>query len=84
MDPEGTIQLLTEIVPGAPSLPGAACRRRHELFDPATGRRGPEDHEQDQQRFELAAGLCRTCPVRSACPESLFSRPAKTKIPIAG
>ncbi len=71
MDPEGTIQLLTEIVRGAPSLPGVACRGRYELFDEVPGR-DPERHAQQRQRLELAAGLCRTCPARPACPAALL------------
>ena len=70
-DPEGTIQLLTEIVRGAPSLPGAACRGRYELFDTVPGR-DPERHAQQRQRLELAAELCRGCPARPGCPAALL------------
>ena len=44
---------------GAPSLPGARCRNRSHLFDPA------EQYEPDhvvQQRHAQALNLCLGCP----------------------
>ena len=75
MDPDGTVRLLGVILAGAPSLPAAGCRGRYDLFDDVPGR-GPELHAQERQRLELAAALCRTCPARPACAESMCSRPA--------
>ncbi|HSL07756.1 MAG TPA: hypothetical protein VK887_07220 [Pseudonocardiaceae bacterium] len=71
MDPDGTVRLLGVILAGAPSLPGAACRGRWELFDDVPGR-DPERHAQQRQRLELAAGLCRTCAAWPACPAALL------------
>jgi WhiB family redox-sensing transcriptional regulator len=49
---------------GAPSLPGARCRRRHHLFD----ERGPDEPEGvAEQRHLQAIGLCKTCPALASC-----------------
>ncbi len=71
VDPDGTIKLVGAILRGTPSLPGAACRGRHELFDEIPGqpnRRGVA--EILAQRRTAAAALCSQCPVRARCPFS--------------
>lgn len=63
--------LVAAIVRCVPSLPGAACVGRWELFDEVAGARGPERRELERQWLERAAALCRRCPARPACPESV-------------
>lgn len=84
MDPEGTIQLLTEIVRGVPSLPGAACRGRHELYDELPAGRGPERAAAEQERVAAAVMVCCGCPARSACPESLWPAARRVGTPAWG
>ncbi len=52
VDPDGTVRLVGAILCGTPSLPGAACRGRHELYDEIPG----QSREARAQRCELAAG----------------------------
>lgn len=63
MDPDGVARLVGVILAGAPSLPGAACRGRYDLFDEVPDR-DPERHLLQRQRLELAAELCCGCPAR--------------------
>lgn len=49
---------------GCPVLPGARCRGRSRLFDPA--RKG-ERSEIVAQRHAQAVGLCHRCPSLDAC-----------------
>ena len=64
MNPDGAAELLAAILTGAPSLPGAACRRRAGLFD---DRHPGESAEQQRHRFEAAAAVCARCPAQPAC-----------------
>ncbi|MGH4012208.1 MAG: hypothetical protein ACRDTH_29285 [Pseudonocardiaceae bacterium] len=84
MDPDGTVRLLGVILAGAPSLPGAVCRGRYDLFDEVPAGRGPERALAEQERLQAAARVCGGCRARFACPEPLSSRPWETKIPNAG
>lgn len=61
-----TLQSLLEAVGAAPALPGARCRGRHHLFDPATAH---EDPDTTTQRHTQAIGLCRLCPALALCTE---------------
>lgn len=60
---------------GAPSLPGAKCRGRAHLFDPAAT---SEPTEVVAQRHAQALGLCQRCPALDACTEWVSSlRPSR-------
>lgn len=55
---------------GAPVLPGAKCRGRSAVFDPAR----PREHEDAvAQRHLQALLLCDTCPARLPCEQWLNS-----------
>ncbi|MGH3888769.1 MAG: hypothetical protein ACRDSZ_19790 [Pseudonocardiaceae bacterium] len=45
VDRDGTIKLLAVILADLPKLDGAACRGRHELFDPIRGNGHRYQHE---------------------------------------
>lgn len=64
---------LIEALAGAPSLPGARCRGRHHLFDPA--RLG----EHAEARHAQALGLCERCPALVACSEWYEGLPPKQR-----
>lgn len=68
VDADGAVTLVAAIVRGVPSLPGAACVGRWELFDEVAGARGQERRELERQRVERAAAVCRSCPARPGCP----------------
>ncbi|AYE93450.1 hypothetical protein C0J29_00090 [Mycobacterium paragordonae] len=61
--------VLIEALAGAPSLPGARCRGRHRLFDPA------DLGEHAQARHAQALGLCDRCPALDRCADWLTSLP---------
>lgn len=74
IDPEGSMRLLGRVLRGVAMLPGAKCRGRHHLFDPA-GR-----HECDEvvaARHDQAIGLCQTCPVLDACRQWIERTPSR-------
>jgi hypothetical protein len=53
---------LLDALAAAPNLSGAACRGRHELFDPR------DLSDPDRQDIEAEAlALCRGCPALLAC-----------------
>lgn len=56
----GPVGLISEILRHTVDLSGAACIGRPELFD---------GENQTPEVFKVAAGLCRTCPVRARCRE---------------
>ncbi len=62
---------------GAPALPGARCRGRSHLFDPADTREPPEIVA---QRHAQALELCSGCPSLEPCREWLDGLP-KSKRP---
>ncbi|MGH3824569.1 MAG: hypothetical protein ACRDRA_17305, partial [Pseudonocardiaceae bacterium] len=62
------VQLLKVILADQPRLPGAACRGRHELFDPVVGN-GPRFQHREQHRRAEAARVCAGCPERHHCPD---------------
>jgi Transcription factor WhiB len=57
-------------VGAAPCLPGARCRGRHSLFDPAAP---GEDPETVSQRHTQALGLCQHCPALTRCQDWYWS-----------
>jgi hypothetical protein len=67
VDHDGTIMLVTAILRGTPSLPGAACRGEHELYDDVPGQ-SHRSHMLRRENFAASLILCRGCPVRPACP----------------
>ncbi len=67
--------LLAALV-GAPALPGAKCRGRAHLFDPAE--RG-EDPDLTEYRHQHALTLCRTCTALASCGEWVDSLPKSKK-----
>lgn len=62
---------------GAPSLPGARCRGRSHLFDPAGDHEPPPTVE---ARHNQALGLCAHCPSLDRCAAWVDSLP-KTRRP---
>lgn len=65
-------QSLFDTVGLAPSLPGAACRGRHHLFDPPDADVDPEDAQCAEQ---TALKLCSWCPALARCSDWLDSLP---------
>jgi WhiB family transcriptional regulator, redox-sensing transcriptional regulator len=55
-----------------PRLPGAACRGRHHLFDPADTTNPDHDNLQAQ-----ALALCRQCPALAGCTAWFESLPKR-------
>lgn len=62
--PAPAVDLIASIIRSSAPLPGAACRGRPELFDPA-GDREPVDEV--EARHCLALNLCRQCPELRDC-----------------
>lgn len=69
-----TLDDLLAAIVGAPALPGARCRGRHHMFDPAAF---GEDPAIVEARHTQALGLCAQCPALERCGEWLDSLPAK-------
>lgn len=70
--------LLSNVLGGAPSLPGARCRGKAHLFDEA----GPnETVETTTARHHQALGLCPACPALTACTTWLDSLPPGNRPP---
>jgi hypothetical protein len=70
MNPAGLFAALD----GIPRLPGAACRDKHELFDPC--------HADDPDRPDVEAealALCRACPALAGCSAWFDSLPASRR-----
>ena len=63
---------LFSMLGGAPRLPGARCRGRSHLFDPAQRDESPETVAARQRQ---ALGLCRGCPAQVPCLAWLFTLP---------
>ncbi len=57
-------QALFEAIGLAPSLPGAACRGRHDLFDPPEAHTKPENAHAAEQ---AALRICSWCPALARC-----------------
>ncbi|MGH3685131.1 MAG: hypothetical protein ACRDSM_08770 [Pseudonocardiaceae bacterium] len=68
VDRDGTIKLLAVILADLPKLDGAACRGRHELFDPIRGNGHRYQHE-EHIRLAKAARICSSCPMVQRCPD---------------
>ncbi|MCV7141404.1 hypothetical protein H7J76_19795 [Mycolicibacterium fortuitum] len=56
-----------------PELPGALCRGRWALFDPADR---DDDHQVVERLHTEAVALCSRCPALAACQSWLESLPA--------
>ncbi len=56
-----------------PALPGALCRGKHALFDPAEP---SDDHRVLDQLHREAVALCDTCPALARCRSWIESLPA--------
>ena len=72
---EETLNIL-EAVGAAPCLPGAKCRGRHALYDPAV--KG-EDPDTVAARHALAVELCSYCPALDACRSWVDSLPPRQR-----
>ena len=63
---------------GAPALPGARCRGRPHLFDPAGA---AEAEASVADRHRQAVGLCAACPSLNRCAAWLASLPPTEQPP---
>ncbi len=74
---------LAAALAAAPRLPGAACKGRYELFDPAEP---GEDEDDYTYRDETALAICRHCPALTDCQSWLETLPPRQQPPgvIAG
>jgi Transcription factor WhiB len=70
------LDALLEAVGAAPCLPGARCRGRHSLFDPAAP---GEDPEIMTARHAQALGLCAHCPALARCQAWIASLPPRRR-----
>lgn len=70
------VEVLSAVLAGAPSLPGARCRNRSHLFD-ERGYDEPEDIA--EQRHTQALGLCRICPALASCEAWYTALPARKR-----
>ena len=71
------LDAILEAVGAAPCLPGARCRGRHALFDPAALGEHPDTVA---ARHGLALDLCRySCPSPTRCEEWLDSLPPRRR-----
>jgi WhiB family redox-sensing transcriptional regulator len=61
---------------GAPALPGARCRGRSHLFDPAVA---DEKSTTVAARHAQALGLCQHCPALDACQAWVHALPLKQR-----
>lgn len=71
-------QLLAELAAGIPDLPGAACRGRHQLFDPP-GEGVLRDEPAEVARRQAAITICNRCPVLDACAVWVASLPRRQR-----
>jgi WhiB family redox-sensing transcriptional regulator len=72
------LDTLLLVIAGAPSLPGARCRGRHHLFDPAAPGENPDNVT---ARHAQALGLCLHCPALAACQSGVADLPLKKRPP---
>lgn len=63
---DGWVGLTASIIDSAPSLSGAACVGKTDLFDPREGR---ETWESYVIRRDRARRVCHECPVVDSCVE---------------
>jgi hypothetical protein len=73
-----TLQPLLDAIGAAPVLPGAKCRGRHHLFDPAAP---DEASETVDQRHSQAIGLCFRCPSLNRCADWWSGLPKRKRPP---
>lgn len=64
----GPVSLLVEILTNRPNLTDAACRGAWRLVDEALH---PQPNGDPSNARAHLATLCRGCPARAACPDSL-------------
>ena len=76
-------QSLLSSMAGVPVLPGARCRGRHHLFDPATA---DEPEPVTEARHQKAVKICQSCPALEICAAWVNTLPASKRPPgvIAG
>jgi hypothetical protein len=77
------LDAILEAIGAAPALPGALCRNRSSLFDPAANGENPDTVA---ARHAQALGLCGHCPALARCEEWLYNLPPRRRPPgvIAG
>jgi hypothetical protein len=63
-------------VGAAPALPGAKCRGRHSLYDPAALGENPDTVA---ARHALAVELCSYCPALTRCESWFYSLPPRQR-----
>jgi hypothetical protein len=68
-------ELLSSLA-GTPTFPGARCRGRHALFDPAA--RG-EDPDNVAARHAQAQALCEHCPALARCESWFYALPRQQR-----
>jgi hypothetical protein len=68
-------ELLSSLA-GAPAFPGARCRGKHHLFDPAAADERPDVVDARQAQ---ALGLCSHCPALARCASWLDGLPPKKR-----
>ncbi|WP_024795888.1 hypothetical protein [Tomitella biformata] len=66
----GDLSLLAEILTDRPNLTDAACRGAWRLVDEALH---PQPNADPSAARARLTALCRTCPARAACSESLVN-----------
>jgi hypothetical protein len=77
MTPE-VLELLSEILRGSPSLPGALCRDWPTVFDSTDSARDPETRD---YATATAIRLCKACPALEACQAWLANLPPAQRPP---
>lgn len=75
MNPDQVHRILSAWA-GLPVLPGARCRGRHHLFDPADD---DEPADTVTARHAHALMLCQRCPARQPCQDWVDSLPFRKK-----
>jgi WhiB family redox-sensing transcriptional regulator len=67
---------LLDDLASSPSLPGAHCRARHDLFDATlTGDGHRRPNRVEQQARDAARNVCKACPCFRACEDWLLTTP---------
>lgn len=70
------LDAVLDAVGAAPCLPGAKCRGRHSLYDPAALGENPDTVA---ERHALAVELCSYCPSLARCQDWLASLPPRKR-----
>ena len=77
MTPEA-LSLLTEILHGVPSLPGALCPDHPHVFQASSDCADPETRE---YAIATAVRLCKACPALDICRDWIDHQPAAQRPP---